>query len=81
MDKENIEERIERFKILAGLFLKDRISAFIKDIYNTYFFCDINSIEEDKVIVKCFAPIEKKNKLFPIYWVNILELKEYKEKN
>lgn len=78
---ETIKDKIERHKILAELFLKENIRVYIKDIDNTYYFCDILEVKEDILIIKCFAPIDKINKSYNFYWANIIDLKKYEEKN
>lgn len=73
------EEKIARIKILAELFFKDKIKVYIKDIYDSYYFCDIVSVKEEKILVKCFAPTDKAGQEFQIYWANVIELKKYEE--
>ena len=77
MDKEN--NKVESYKALAEIFLKNDTRAFIKDIDGTYFFCDILFVGEDKIRVQCFAPDDKKGLKFDIYWPLIVEFKEYRE--
>ena len=36
-----LRDKLERFKIKAEEFLKDDVKAFITDVNDTYFFCDI----------------------------------------
>lgn len=82
MDKETIKEKIERNKIKAEILLKENKKAFVKDIYGTYYFCNILSdgITENKLIVKCFAPEDKSNRIYEIYWIDMLDIKEYQER-
>jgi len=42
-----IRNKIERWTIKAEAFLKNNTKAFIVDINNTYYFCDILFVGED----------------------------------
>jgi hypothetical protein len=80
VDKNNIKEKIERIKILADLFLKDNIKIYIKDIYNSYYFANIISMNSDTINIKCFSPMDRAGQEFSLYWANILNLKKYEDK-
>jgi len=72
MDKEIIERIQEKAKI----FLDNDIPAFIKDIKDNYFFCDILFVGEIYLMIYDFKRKEK----FKLYWQDILVFDEYKER-
>jgi len=72
------KNKVESYKQLAELFLKNDTRAFIKDANNVYYFCDLLLIGEDKLRVQCFAPDNKKDLKFDIYWPLITVFNEYK---
>lgn len=76
MDK--VKEKIERNKEKAKIFLNKNIKVFISDINGNYFFCKINSIKEDYLVVKGFAG-KRKLEMDKIYFLDIVRLEEYKE--
>lgn len=69
----------ESYKKLAELFLKNDTRAFIKDANDTYYFCDLLFVGEQKLRVQCFEPDDKKGIKFDIYWPLITVFKEYRE--
>lgn len=74
-----IRNKIERWTIKAEAFLKNNTKAFIVDINNTYYFCDILFVGEDGVYVYNFKGQragEKEN----IFWADVERLDEYREK-
>jgi len=75
----DIRERLERFKIKAEEFLKDNIQAFIVDVNDTYYFCDIIFVGDTTVLIQNFKGprINEQEKLF---WADVLKFEEYKEK-
>lgn len=78
MDK--VKDTIERYKVLAELFLKNDTRALVKDVDDNFYFCDILFVGEDKLRVQCFAPEQRAGLKFDIYWLLITKLDEYKEK-
>jgi hypothetical protein len=72
-----IKEKMERFKVLAELLLKEDKRIFIKNCYKDLFFADILFVGEDKITIQCFSPKNRAGKKFYIYWVEIDVLKEY----
>jgi len=74
-----IRDKIERFKIKAEGFLKEDIRAFIVDINDTYYFCDILFVGENYLLVQGFKGTRKleKDRLF---WGDVVKLEEYKSK-
>ena len=77
MDKEKIQEQIERHKEKAKIFLENYIPTFIENIKGDYFFCDILSISDDYIIVRGFAG-RRKCEEDKIYFVDIKRIEEYK---
>lgn len=76
----DVKEKVERFKIKAKIFLDKNIKAFIEDIGNDYFFCEIVSVQEDCIEVVGFAG-RRKFERDRIFFVDILRLEEYEEKD
>ena len=74
-----IRNKIERFKIKAEGFLKDNIKAFIVDINDTYYFCDIIFVGDISIHVYNFkgSRMGEKDR---IYWSDVVRFEEYKEK-
>ena len=77
-----IRERLERFKIKAEEFVKEDIRAFIVDVNDTYYFCDILFVGEVYLTIQNFEG-EKAGQNNKLYWTDIVKLEEYKsrEKN
>jgi len=74
-----LRDKIERFKIKAEGFLKDNIKAFIVDINDTYYFCDILFVGDTYLIIQNFKGIRKYEKE-RLFWADIVKFEEYKEK-
>ena len=74
-----IKEKAERFKALAEIFHKESKRVFIKDFENNYYFANIIHVGEDSIEIICFAPDDRKNEKFELYWVNISVFSEYRE--
>ncbi len=74
-----LRDKIERFKIKAEGFLKEDIRAFIVDINDTYYFCDILFVGDIYLVVQGFKGARKleKDRLF---WSDVVKLEVYKEK-
>ena len=77
----DIAERIERLKFKAQVFLEENKRAFVKDIYDNWFFCYIQPFDDSKLNVKNFAGHRfEENKIFDeIYWSDVVEIKDYVE--
>jgi hypothetical protein len=78
MDKEKVKEKIERIKLKAERFLVGDIKAFVKTIYDDYYFCDILSVGEDYLFVYSFTG-KRNGEKDRIAWEDISEIKEYEE--
>lgn len=70
---------IERNKIKAESFLKNDIRAFIIDINQTYYFCDIIFIGDEGIHIQNFKGPRKLEKE-RIFWEDIIKFEEYKER-
>jgi hypothetical protein len=75
MDK--VMDKIERWKLLADLFIKNNSRVFIKEINGDLHFCDIILVGEDTVEIENFAPEQRQGKRERIYWVEIETFEEY----
>lgn len=76
---EDIREMIERNKIKAEAFLKENKRAFIVDINNEWFFCDIINSDDIKIIIKPFAGNHKDEKI-ERYWADIIKFDAYEDR-
>jgi hypothetical protein len=76
-----VQEKIERFKGLADLFIKENSKAFIKELNNDIHFCDILINGEDTILIKNFAPKKREGIKERLYWLNIIEFDKLKNKN
>ena len=74
-------EKIERLKLKADLFLKENKKAFVKDIYDNYYFCYIKPSNDSKLNIKNFAGhrFEEGKIDEEIYWVDVIDIQEFKE--
>jgi hypothetical protein len=74
-----LRQTIERQKVKAEDFLNNNIRAFIIDIKNTYYFCDIIFVGDAFLFVQSFkgSRMGMKEK---IYWADITKFEEYKDK-
>ena len=75
----DIRERLERLKIKAEEFLKDDTRAFIVDVNDTYYFCDIILVGETTITVQNFKG-PRANQQEKLYWADVVKLEEYKDK-
>ena len=79
---ENMEteiiEKMERWKIKAEALKVSNRRAFIKDINDTWYFCDIVDWDEYVLRVKHFKG-EKIDKVEEIFWCEITLLEKYNE--
>ena len=76
----DIMDKVERFKIKANIFLKDKIPAFIENINGDYFFCDILKIFENYIEVYNFDG-RRKGEIDRIFFIDILIFTDYKEQD
>jgi len=73
---EDIRETIERNKIKADGFLINNIKAFIIDINDEWFFCDIIENNNLKITFKPFKG-NHKDESVERYWADIIKFEEY----
>lgn len=76
---EEIREKIERMKIKAEAILNEDNKAFIINSNDTYFFCNIVSFNDNKIIIKPFKGNDINTEV-EIYWADIIKFEEYKER-
>ncbi len=77
---EKVKDKIERWKLLAELFIKKNTKAFIREINGDLHFCVIILNGEDSILVDNFGPEQRAGTREKIYWYNISEFNEYKER-
>lgn len=77
--KNEIRETIERWKIKAEIFLNNNIKAFIVDIYDSWYSCDIIFVGDVFLVIRNFdgEDIGKEKKL---YWTDVMRFEEWKGK-
>lgn len=78
--KNDIRDTIERFKIKAEGFLKTNDKIFIVDTNDTYYWCNIISIEETYILIQNFKGVRQYEKE-KIFWADITKIDEYKEQH
>lgn len=82
MDKDTVKEKIERLKIKTERFLKENKKCFVKDINETYYFCYLLFVGENKLYIENFkgkrfnAGIIKED----LNWEDVIKVDEYVEK-
>lgn len=77
--KYKLLEKIERFKLKAEEFLKNNVRAFIIDINNTYYFCDILFVGDTYLEIQNFKGLKKSEKS-RLLWADVVKLEGYREK-
>ncbi len=73
-------DKIERWKLLAKLFIPQNKRTFIREINGDLHFCLIISSDDDFIIIENFGPEQRAGKREKIYWLKISEFDEYKDK-
>ena len=79
MDK--VLDKIERWKLLADILIRQNKKAFIKKINGDIHFCDIVLNDEDNIMIVNFGPEQRAGVEEKIYWVQVEEFDEFKENN
>jgi len=74
----DIRQKIERWKIKAEAFLKNDTKAFIIDVTDQYYFCEIIFVGEDCIHVQGFKG-KLNGEKSRIYWSDVVKFEEYKE--
>ena len=77
MDKEKVKEKIERWKLAAEIFLKEDVRVYIKDVSEDIYFADILFVGDNAITIQCFAPQQRKNKKYTLYWYLISDFDKY----
>ncbi len=77
--EQGIRNKVERWKVLAEIFLKEDKRVFIKDVNDNYYFADILLVGEDTITIMCFAPEDRADQKIVLYWVNVYYFDEYKD--
>jgi hypothetical protein len=75
-----ITEKIERWKIKADALKVSNKHAFIKDINDTWYFCDIINFDEYILTVKYFKG-DKMDQVKDLFWSDVILLEQYKEEH
>jgi hypothetical protein len=73
-----MDTKIEQWKVLAEVYLKQDIKVFIKDYKDTWYFADILIVGEDTILIQCFEPEDKKGLKFDLFWQEISYFDKYK---
>lgn len=71
-------DNIQRWKILAKIFLKEDKRIFIRKINDDLHFCKIILNSENFIRIKNFGPEQRKDIEENIYWAQIYEFDEFK---
>ncbi len=73
-----IKDKAQRIKEKAKIFLEKNIKAFIVDINNDFYFCEIKKVDDYSVEVFGFVG-RRKFEADRIFFVDILRFEEYEE--
>ena len=79
MEKEQIQEKILRWQLLADGYAKTNSNVFIKDILGNYYFCKIVLVGETRILVDVYAPEQRAGKRENIEWLKIMEFDKVRE--
>ena len=77
---ETVKDKIERWQLLAKLFIQQNTKGFIRKINGDLHFCVIISSNDDYILVDNFGPEQRAGTRDKIYWYSVSEFGEYKEK-
>ena len=72
-----IKDMEERFKAKAEIFLRNNIKAFIVDVFDNYYFCEILFVDDDSIHVQHFTG-KKQSEKERIFYPDIIRFEEYK---
>jgi len=75
---ERLKDKVERLRMKAKVFLDTNTKAFIVDINNNFYFCDIVVVDENFIKVFGFAGT-RKDQGDKLFYVDILRFEEYEE--
>jgi len=79
MEKEQVQEKILRWQLLAEKYLENNSNVFIKDINGNYYFCKIVMVGETKITVDVYAPEQRAGTREYLDWLKIMEFDEVRE--
>lgn len=79
MDKENIQEKVLRWQLLADKWFNENKNVFIKTINGNIYFCKIVIVGETKICVDIYAPEQRKGTREYIEWLEIIIFDKVKE--
>ena len=76
----DVKEKIERLKLKADLFLKEKQKAFVRDIYDNYYFCYIKKNKINELSIENFeGPRFEEGKINEnLDWLNIIGIDKFK---
>lgn len=77
----DINEKIERLKLKADLFLKQKQKTFVRDIYDNYYFCYIKANRSDELDIENFeGPRYDDGEIYEtLDWLNIIKIDKFQE--
>lgn len=73
-----IKDKLERWKILAEVYLREDKRVLIKDLEDNWYFSDILFVGEDTIEVQCYAPAQRAGEKKLLYWAMITYFEEVK---
>ena len=80
MAMETVMDKIERWKLLSEIFIRNNTKTFIRELNGDLHFCTIIINEDDSISINNFGPEQRAGTEEKIYWYNISELDEFKER-
>lgn len=80
METDRINERIEKWKKLADIFIKFNVPTFIREENGDLHFCNLVLNGEETILIDNFGPEQRKGKREQIYWLLIKEFDKFEEK-
>lgn len=67
-----IREKMEHWKLLAEVYLKEDKRVLIKDLEDNWYFADIILVGEDTIEIQCYAPEQRAGQKYVMYWAKII---------
>lgn len=67
----NWKEKIERWQLLATIYLGQKKRVLIKDIQNNWYFADLLLSGDDTLTFKCYAPSQRVGQTYTMPWAKI----------
>ena len=75
----DLREKLERFKIKAEEIANENLKAFIIDVNDTYYFCNIIFVGHATILIENFKG-QRAGDREKLFWADIVKLEMYKEK-